>query len=99
MDKRLIDTIEKIKTLSSQNAEFDAAMRELFGKTDSASSVFSESSDGRFDEIYEYYKTGKDVYLGCFCAPNPCHADVIARKLQQKLIKEKLKEKNKGEAK
>lgn len=41
MDKRLIDTIEKIKTLSSQNAEFDAAMRELFGKTDSASSVFS----------------------------------------------------------
>ena len=54
MDKRLIDTIEKIKTLSSQNAEFDAAMRELFGKTDSASSVFSESSDGRIDEIYEY---------------------------------------------
>ena len=54
MDKRLIDTIEKIKTLSSQNAEFDAAMRELFGKTDSASSVFSESPDGRIDEIYEY---------------------------------------------
>lgn len=54
MDKRLIDTIEKIKTLSSQNAEFDAAMRELFGKTDSASSVFSESPDGRISEIYEY---------------------------------------------
>ena len=54
MDKRLIDTIEKIKTLSSQNAEFDAAMRELFGKTDSASSVFSGSPDGRIDEIYEY---------------------------------------------
>jgi hypothetical protein len=52
-----------------------------------------------FDEIYEYYKTGKDVYLGCFCAPNPCHADVIARKLQQKLIKEKMEERNKGEAK
>lgn len=54
MDKRLIDTIEKIKTLSSQNAEFDEAMRELFGKTDSASSVFSESTVGRVDEIYEY---------------------------------------------
>lgn len=44
MDKRLIDTIEKIKTLSSQNAEFDAAMRELFGKTDSASSVLMDNS-------------------------------------------------------
>ena len=44
MDKRLIDTIEKIKTLSSQNAEFDAAMRELFGKTDSASSVLMGNS-------------------------------------------------------
>lgn len=54
MDKRLIDTIEKIKTLSSQNAEFDAAMRKLFGKTDFASSVFSASTDGRVDEIYEY---------------------------------------------
>lgn len=49
MDKRLIDTIEKIKTLSSQNAEFDAAMRELFGKTDSASSVFTPS--GIMDDV------------------------------------------------
>ena len=48
-----------------------------------------------FDEIYEYYKTGKDVYLGCFCKPNPCHGDVIAKKLQQKLIKEKLEERKK----
>lgn len=54
MDKRLIDTIEKIKTLSSQNAEFDAAMRELFEKTDSASSVFNGFSDNRLNEIYEY---------------------------------------------
>ena len=45
-----------------------------------------------FDEIYEYYKTGKDVYLGCFCAPKPCHASIIAKKLQQKLIKEKMRE-------
>ena len=45
-----------------------------------------------FDEIYEYYKTGNDVYLGCFCKPKPCHGDVIAKKLQQKLVKEKLDE-------
>ena len=48
-----------------------------------------------FDEIYEFYKTGQDVYLGCFCKPNPCHGDVIAKKLQQKLIKEKLEERKK----
>ena len=41
-----------------------------------------------FDEIYELYKSGEDIYLGCFCAPKECHADYIAKKLQQKLIKE-----------
>jgi len=45
-----------------------------------------------FDEIYEYYKTGNDVYLGCFCAPGKCHASIIAKKLQQRLIKEKMNE-------
>lgn len=45
-----------------------------------------------FDEIYNFYKTGKDVYLGCFCKPNPCHADIIAKKLQKKLLKEKMEE-------
>jgi hypothetical protein len=43
MDKNLIDAVEKIRKLSAKNAEFDAAMRNLFGKTDSASSVFSRS--------------------------------------------------------
>ena len=54
-----------------------------------------------FDEIYECYKDGEDIYLGCFCSPLPCHADYIAKKLQQKLIKENrqklLKEKTDGE--
>ena len=26
-----------------------------------------------FNEIYEKYKNGETVYLGCFCAPNKCH--------------------------
>jgi len=52
-----------------------------------------------FDEIYEYYKTGKDVYLGCFCAPGKCHASIIAKKLQQKLIKEKMEERKKEKLK
>lgn len=53
---------------------------------------YDEEFTKAFDEIYEFYKTGKDVYLGCFCKPGKCHADVIAKKLQQKLIKEKRKE-------
>ena len=51
-----------------------------------------------FDEIYEHYKNGEDVYLQCFCKPNACHGDVIAEELQKKLVREKLAErKKKGE--
>jgi hypothetical protein len=46
-----------------------------------------------FDEIYKHYKNGEDVYLQCFCKPKPCHGDIIAKKLQIGLIKEKMKEK------
>ena len=51
-----------------------------------------------FDEIYEHYKKGEDIYLQCFCKPLPCHGDVIAEELQKKLIKEKMEER-KREAK
>ena len=44
------------------------------------------------DEIYEKYKRGEDVFLGCFCPKSlKCHGDVIIEKLQKRLIKEKLK--------
>ena len=46
-----------------------------------------------FDEIYKEYKAGNDIYLGCFCKPKSCHGDVLAKKLQENLIKEKMKEK------
>lgn len=42
------------------------------------------------DEIYEKYKTGEDVYLGCYCHPLSCHADIIAQKLQKRLLREKI---------
>jgi hypothetical protein len=45
-----------------------------------------------FDEIYEHYKNGEDIYLQCFCKPLPCHGDIIAEELQKKLIKEKMNE-------
>jgi hypothetical protein len=56
------------------------------------------------DKIYELYKNGKDVYLGCFCKkylttdnePHSddlsCHGDIIKSKLEQRLIKEKIKQ-------
>lgn len=43
------------------------------------------------DEIYKHYKNGDNIYLGCFCKPKSCHGDIIKRKLEQKLIKEKIK--------
>lgn len=42
------------------------------------------------NEIYERYKAGQDVYLGCYCKPQSCHCDVIVDKLRKKLVKEKL---------
>lgn len=54
MDKAIQDTIEKIKTLATKDAEFASEMRNLFGKTDSASCVSSTYTDNPIDEIYEY---------------------------------------------
>ena len=44
------------------------------------------------DEIYEKYKNGEEVFLGCWCKPKLCHGDIIAKKLQERLIKERIKE-------
>lgn len=48
------------------------------------------------DEIYEKYKSGEDIYLECYCSPQPCHGDIIKRKLEQRLIKEKIKQRLNG---
>lgn len=42
------------------------------------------------DALYYLYKTGKPLYLGCFCYPQSCHCDIIKKKLEERLIKEKL---------
>ena len=65
------------EALNAYNMYFD----EMYGK--------DEEFTKAFDDIYEHYKNGENVYLQCFCKPLPCHGDIIARKLQQKLIKEK----------
>ena len=40
--------------------------------------------------IYDEYKNGNDVWLECYCAPKKCYGDIIAEKLQQRLIREKI---------
>jgi hypothetical protein len=42
------------------------------------------------DYIYERYKAGEDVYLECYCKPEPCHCDIIKEKLEKRLLKEKI---------
>ena len=44
------------------------------------------------DKMYEKYKNGETIYLQCFCKPLPCHGDVIAKKLQERLVRERLSE-------
>lgn len=45
------------------------------------------------DEIYEKYRNGEDILLGCYCSlKESCHGDIIIQKLQGRLIKEKLME-------
>lgn len=44
------------------------------------------------DEMYEKYRNGEDIYLECYCHPEPCHGDIIAKKLKKRLLKEKMKE-------
>jgi len=80
------------KTREDAIEAFRRYFKEMYGK--------DEEFTKAFDEIYEHYKNGEDIWLGCFCKPLPCHGDVIAEELQKKLVKEKLAErKRKGEAK
>lgn len=48
------------------------------------------------DQIYELYKNGEDVYLGCYCHPQSCHCDIIKDKLQKRLMKEKIEKLKNG---
>lgn len=44
------------------------------------------------DEMFEKYKNGEDIYLECYCHPLQCHGNIIAKKLQKRLLKEKIRE-------
>lgn len=46
------------------------------------------------DEIYDKFKNGEDIYLACVCKPEPCHGDVIVKKLTSRLVKERFLKKS-----
>ena len=73
------------KTREEAIAAFETYFDLMYGKDPELTAAF--------DEIYKEYKAGNDIYLGCFCKPKSCHGDVLAKKLQEHLIKEKMKEK------
>ena len=82
-----VRTVFKTLTFKTREEAIEAYEKyfdEMYGK--------DEEFTKAFDEIYEHYKNGEDIYLQCFCKPKACHGDVIANKLQRKLIKEKMEE-------
>ena len=56
---------------------------EAFGKYFDLMYGTDEELTKAFDEIYEHYKKGEDIYLQCFCKPLPCHCDIISDRLQR----------------
>ena len=44
-----------------------------------------------WDRMYEAYKTFDEIYIACFCKKSEhCHGDVIAKKLIQRSMREKI---------
>jgi len=88
------------KPLSKTLAVFQVKTREeAIERYDSYFDLQYENNEhfkGVIDEIYEKYKNGEDIYLECFCSPNPCHGNVIVKKLKKRLLKEKMKEAKKN---
>lgn len=85
-DKPLKSTlaIYQVKTREEAIARYDSYFDMMYGGNYAFRTLI--------DEIYEKYKNGEVVYLECYCKPLPCHGDIIANKLQKRLLKEKISE-------
>ena len=71
-----------VKTREESIEKYKEYFREMYGKDNDLTKAF--------DEIYEHYRNGEDIYLQCFCKPLPCHGDFLAEELQRKLLLEKI---------
>ena len=85
-DKPLKGTLAVFKAKNREEAieKYDTYFDTQYGRNKEFTAVINE--------IYEKYKNGETVDLECYCHPLPCHGDVIVKKLQQRLLKEKIKE-------
>lgn len=85
-DKPLKSTLAVFKAKNREEAiqKYDTYFDTQYGRNREFTVVI--------DEIYEKYKNGETVYLECYCDPLPCHGQIIVKKLQQRLLKEKIKE-------
>ena len=85
-DKPLKGTLAVFKAKNREEAieKYDTYFDTQYGRNKEFTAII--------DEIYEKYKNGETIYLECYCAPLPCHGDIIVKKLQQRLLKEKIKE-------
>lgn len=80
-------TLAEIKVRSRHKAVelYDKYFDEMLEK--------DEDFRNAFDRMYEAFKTYDAIYIGCYCQlDEECHGDIIIKKLNQRLVKEKLKE-------
>lgn len=71
-----------VNTREESIEKYKEYFREMYGKDNELTRAFNE--------IYEHYRNGEDIYLQCFCKPLPCHGDFLAEELQRKLLLEKI---------
>lgn len=71
------------KTREEAIEAYKRYFRKMYGK--------DEWITAAFDEIYEKYKNGEDIYLQCFCHPLPCHGDFLKEELERRLVMERMR--------
>ena len=83
------------KTLAQIKVRSRLKAVELYGKYFDKMLEKDEDFRNAFDRMYEAFKKYEVIYIGCYCHVDdgePCHADEIIKRLNQRLVKEKLKE-------
>lgn len=83
--------IKDKKTLAKRVVKDRETAIAMYGKYFDRMVVEDETFRKAFDEVYEAFLKFDKIYLGCYCRlTESCHVDYIIRKLNQRLIKEKM---------
>ena len=70
------------KTREEAIEAYKLYFKRMYGKDDEITQAF--------DEMYEKYKNGEDVYLQCLCHPKPFNGDFLKEVMERKLLMEKM---------